>query len=233
MENQKKLCKYCNIERENTDFRESKPGYFSLKCKECTRQAKKEFYQLNKERINKVAGEYNKKYRKANKDMVKAKEKAYREKNKERESERLKKYYRENKETIAKRHQSYSVKRNAKAIKRIKEDILFKTKERIRNLIYGTFRKKNFYKKGRTADILGCSIPEFKAHLESQFENWMNWDNYGAYNPNGDRTWNIDHIIPVASAQTEDDIVRLNHHSNLRPLCSKENRYKSDKLIFE
>ena len=59
----------------------------------------------------------------------------------------------------------------------------------------------------------------------------MNWDNYGQYKLGEIRTWNIDHIIPLASAKTEEDIIKLNHHTNLRPLCSKENLDKRDKII--
>lgn len=36
--------------------------------------------------------------------------------------------------------------------------------------------------------------------------------------------WDIDHIIPSSIAISEEDIVKLNHFSNLQPLCSKINR---------
>ena len=55
----------------------------------------------------------------------------------------------------------------------------------------------------------------------------MNWDNYG--NPKDgilkpNKSWDIDHIIPTSLAKTEEDVIRLNHYSNLRPLCSYINR---------
>ena len=34
----------------------------------------------------------------------------------------------------------------------------------------------------------------------------------------------MDHIIPISIAETEEDIIRLNHYTNLQPLCSKVNR---------
>jgi hypothetical protein len=37
---------------------------------------------------------------------------------------------------------------------------------------------------------------------------------------NGD----IDHIVPVSSGKTKDEIIKLNHYTNLQPLCSKINR---------
>jgi len=49
-------------------------------------------------------------------------------------------------------------------------------------------------------------------------------ENRGLYNGEFNYVWDIDHIIPLSSAETEDDVIRLNHYSNLQPLCSKVNR---------
>lgn len=35
---------------------------------------------------------------------------------------------------------------------------------------------------------------------------------------------NYDHIIPMSCAKTEEDVIRLNHYTNLQPLCSHINR---------
>jgi 5-methylcytosine-specific restriction endonuclease McrA len=55
----------------------------------------------------------------------------------------------------------------------------------------------------------------------------MNWDNYGntcgtelKYNC----SWDLDHIVPISYAKTEEEIYILNHWSNFQPLCSKINR---------
>jgi hypothetical protein len=59
----------------------------------------------------------------------------------------------------------------------------------------------------------------------------MNWDNYGLYNGNFNYGWDLDHIIPLASATCEVDVIRLNHHTNFQPLCSNTNRnIKKDNL---
>ena len=79
--------------------------------------------------------------------------------------------------------------------------------------------------------ILGCNSQTLKQHLESKFESWMNWDNYGKYNGCEHYGWDIDHIIPISSENTIDGIERLNHYSNLQPLCSYYNRnIKKDKI---
>lgn len=61
--------------------------------------------------------------------------------------------------------------------------------------------------------------------MESKFEPWMNWNNYGLYNGELNYGWDIDHIVPISSANTEEEIIKLNHYTNLQPLCSKTNRY--------
>ena len=67
-------------------------------------------------------------------------------------------------------------------------------------------------------------------YLESKFEHWMNWENRGKYTGEFNIGWDIDHITPLSTAKTEEDILRLNHYTNLQPLCSKINRdIKRDK----
>lgn len=78
---------------------------------------------------------------------------------------------------------------------------------------------------------MGCNHIDLKKHLESKFENWMTWDNHGKWNGELNYGWDIDHIIPLSSAKTEEDIYKLNHYTNLQPLCSQINRYiKKDTL---
>lgn len=111
-------------------------------------------------------------------------------------------------------------------------DNLFKLKRRIRTLILYSFSAKKTNKSSETEIILGCSFQEFKKHLESKFEPWMNWENYGKYNGSLNFGWDIDHIIPISSAITEEELYTLNHYTNMQPLCSYTNRYiKRNKFI--
>ena len=57
----------------------------------------------------------------------------------------------------------------------------------------------------------------------------MNWDNYGRYNGEYGFGWDIDHIVELKTSQTEEDILKLNHYTNLRPLDSKINRVDRNK----
>jgi hypothetical protein len=59
----------------------------------------------------------------------------------------------------------------------------------------------------------------------------MTWDNYGKYNGELNYGWEIDHIIPIASATTIDEVLKLNHYTNLQPLCSYTNRYIKRNMV--
>jgi len=117
---------------------------------------------------------------------------------------------------------------------RMKIDNLFALKTKITKNIRKYIVKKGFVKKAKTTDIIGCSYEEFYNHIESLFEPWMNWDNKGLYE--GGRFnygWDIDHKIPLSSANTEEEVIKLNHYTNLQPLCSCVNReIKQDNLDF-
>ena len=115
----------------------------------------------------------------------------------------------------------------------IKKDDLKKLKQNLRNIISQSIRKNGFKKQSKTSEILGCPFDQFKLYLESKFEPWMSWDNYGLYNGELNYGWDIDHIIPLSSGKKEEDIIKLNHYLNLQPLCSYTNRYvKKDKIDY-
>jgi len=59
--------------------------------------------------------------------------------------------------------------------------------------------------------------------IESQFTEDMNWDRLSEIH--------IDHIIPISSAETIDDLYKLNHYTNLQPLWAKDNLAKYNKII--
>jgi hypothetical protein len=81
-----------------------------------------------------------------------------------------------------------------------------------------------FSKKSKAFDILGCSAEEFKIYMESKFQPGMSWKNNTRYG------WHIDHIIPISSAQNEEQAIKLNHYSNLQPLWAIDNLKKSNKV---
>ncbi len=102
-----------------------------------------------------------------------------------------------------------------------KKNPIYKLRRSISTLIRNSFKFSGSKKNTKTAQILGCSLQDFKAHIESQFQPGMSWENR--------HLWHIDHIMPISMAKTYDEVVRLNHYKNLRPLWAHENLSKSDK----
>lgn len=204
-----KTCKSCNINKGYKEFykkADTKDGYNNF-CIECKRQKDRDYKIRNKQKIK----EYNDQYRIDNREAVLESNRNYEKNNKE----KRRKYRADNVEIIR-------VKRRAYMKQRCINDPIFKIRKRICHIIYRSYKKEGFNK--RTQEVIGCSYIEFKKHLESLFEPWMNWDNYGKFNNELNYGWDIDHIIPICKAKTEEDILRLNHYSNLQPLCSKMNR---------
>lgn len=64
---------------------------------------------------------------------------------------------------------------------------------------YQSLFRKSLTKNKKTEDIIGCSYDDFKLYIESKFEPWMNWDNYGLYNSPSCTGWDLDHIVPIFS----------------------------------
>lgn len=78
-------------------------------------------------------------------------------------------------------------------------------------------------------ELIGCSIEHLKEHIEKQFVEGMNWENWSFYG------WHIDHIRPIASFDLSDpaQVKECFHYSNLQPLWAKDNLSKGDKFISD
>lgn len=78
----------------------------------------------------------------------------------------------------------------------------------------------------RWEEVVGYSLDDLMAHLESQFWPGMSWDNFG--------TWHIDHIVPRSAfsfESTDDPEFRdCWALSNLQPLWAADNLHKSDTM---
>ena len=118
-------------------------------------------------------------------------------------------------------------KKNERSKPRLKQrridDPMYLAKERIRCRTKAAFLGQGFTKGCKTREMLGCSWDQFKSHIEKQFTKGMKWSNR--------HLWHIDHIIPLASANTVEELEKLSHFSNLRPLWAAENIQKRDKIV--
>jgi hypothetical protein len=146
----------------------------------------------------------------ASSEAIKIKVREYASKNQEAIKIKRLEYYQKNK-----------LKWSTYQIERAAVDPVYKMKVSIRKLLVKVMSGS---KTQRCEEILGCSYSELHNHIESQFEPWMTWENKGKYSGTLNYGWDVDHIIPLCTAKTVEDIIRLNHYTNLRPLCSHVNR---------
>ena len=105
---------------------------------------------------------------------------------------------------------------------RLERDALYKLKVYTGTSICNALSKNGYKKTSTTATILGCTFDEFYSYIEQQFVDGMSWDNRGE--------WDLDHIIPVSFGKTEEEIIKLNHYSNFRPLWKSDNLSKAAKI---
>lgn len=237
-----KKCTQCNEEKDISLFSKSKRSKDGKRseCKDCNKkyrdfksktnnaEYRKSYYLLNKDKIIKN----NKTYSIINQDQIREKRKKYRDENKDRIKLRSSIYYLSNKEKLNEKSKKYSKenrlhlneKSRLRIIERKNKDNLFKLSCNIRRLIQLSFKSKIVSKNTKTECILGCDTLFFKKYLESKFEKWMSWENYGLFNNEFCYGWDIDHIKPVSLASSEEELIKLNHYTNLQPLCSKYNR---------
>jgi hypothetical protein len=188
--------------------------------------------------------ESDRKYREAHSAEIKAYHKEWRDNNREHLNERQRERYKENPEAFKLRKDRYTNSHQAQvkeAHARYKRenrqrctdyernkrhsDPVYRFRTSVRCLIWGYARKKGYKGNKKTWELVGCDFDSFLVHIKSQFEDGMTLENYG----HGEGQWNIDHIIPICTAKTDEDIERLNHYSNLRPMWATENYRKSRK----
>lgn len=219
-----KKCKTCNRIKSKSSFHvyiKNKCGYRHT-CIECNRDYNKKYYHENID--------YYKKYKNDNKERIKN----YTKNRSEESLIKIKEYrairYINNRDEALKYQREYNKQRYSHKSK----CPLYRIKNNVSRSIRYALKKGGHVKSKRTRDIIGIDIILFKEYIESKFETWMSWDNYGKYNGELNYGWDIDHIIPISSAKSESDILLLNHHENLRPLCSYKNRVlKRDKVHYK
>jgi hypothetical protein len=147
-------------------------------------------------------------------------EKQYRRKYYYRDTEKSRQYLKEwrqkNLDTRRKQQREYN------RHKRL-TDPLFLAKGRLRGRLRKILQSKKFSKKSKTSDMIGCSWEQLKDHIENQFVGGMTWENRNL--------WHIDHITPLSSAKTVEELEKLCHYTNLQPLWAFENMSKGSKIV--
>lgn len=211
-----KKCSKCGVVKEICEFHKHPTSKLGVRgvCKMCRL--------LEKEK--------NKLYREKNKEKIKIKNNLWLENNPNYMKEYQQKYNIENREKINQKLKKWRYKNSEDLLPKLRilkkekydNDLNFKLK----HLLRARINKIVKYNRNRSSiEILGCNIDDFKKYIENNFKNGMTWDNYGYYG------WHIDHIIPLSSATSDEDLIKLCHFTNLQPLWASDNLKKSNKTL--
>lgn len=200
-----KVCTKCGVEKPVDGFHVESRRKDGRKnqCKKCVAALNKEHYNRNREQNLERSLEY---YQRNRKQAIEYQQR-YRQHNKEKKAKYNRDYFQQNKKQIAEYRRGYRKKRYS-------EDPVFKIKLNVRNLVCGSFITKGYTKKSRTYEILGCCYKDFVKHINN--------NPYGF--TIGDERLDLDHIIPLATATTEEELLKLNHFTNFQLLPSEYNR---------
>jgi len=198
-----KKCLKCGLVKEEGSFyrdKRSKNSFHSW-CKICEKEACKEWKTNHKKHIK----EYNKEYQK----IDKCKEHHRKHQKEYCRTECGKKYYREYWREWQKKNRSINPR--------------FKLDCNMGTAIYLALNRKKVGRKWE--ELTGYSVEELMKHLESKFEPWMNWGNYGK--------WHVDHIKPKSlfhyTSAEDKEFKECWSLNNLQPLEAIENIRKSNK----
>jgi len=170
--------------------------------------------------LHEPRGQLGKKALQKKRDKILVRQRKYREENKDKILVRQRKYYEENKDEIL-------VRQRKRYERKYKTSPAYRLNCSMRSNMYQSLKKGGGKRNNHWEDLVPYTLEELQRHLESKFDSYMTWENYGSY-------WHVDHIIPLASftfESADDPQFQLAWAlSNLQPLESSENIGKGDRF---
>ncbi len=235
-----KICSKCGEEKElcmdNFYFRKG-INKWRKDCKTCCIIRIVKYRENNDEKVKICAANYIKKH----KNEIKKYNKKWYENNKNNPNykNKEKNRYLNNREYYISKSKEYAKNNRNKINERYKIkkklNIQFAVKERVRSLFKFALKQRSINKnRTSTFDMLPYTVNDLIKHLESQFESWMNWSNWGQYipkkwndNDSSTWTWQLDHVIPQSEFKyqtiNDPEFLACWKLENLRPLKAKDN----------
>lgn len=210
-----KKCGCCSIEKDDKEFRVQHDkrinlSYLCSRCKTCEKtKALERYHKKRDECIQK-----NREYKKEHVEEIKLKAASYFQANKHKIREKrrpyMRNYYLENKDKIHQRINEYR-----------KNNITVTLRHRLSSrLMDFIIKAKN------TESYLGTKIQVVKEWLEFNFDENMNWSNYGSY-------WTVDHTLPLSlfDMNNDEDVNIAFSWMNLMPLEKIKNIMKNNRIL--
>lgn len=182
-----------------------------LKKPDHYKQMHKKYYDENRDAVLFRA----KQYREENKGEIRKRDNAYKARNRLELNRKQLEYQKINAEKLNEYRRRYTKQRRS-------QDRMFAIRLNMRARFKFELAKRGEKQSTKTNKYLGCTWEFLRGYLASKFTDGMSWDNYG--------DWHVDHVIPLASAQTKDELIKLCHYSNLQPLWAFDNLSKGAKM---
>jgi len=208
---------------------------YYLEHKEIIKIRTKKWEEENPKKVRINSKKSARNYRDKNKEKMSQQSKIYYQKNKEHKKVYSRKYYQEHIEKIRKCAINYVKNNKDKINKKRREKINNNSKLKIRYYVSSRIRDRLKVrlasKNGKsTFDFLPYTVDDLMQHLESLFESWMSWSNYGARRG----YWTIDHKLPDSSfnytSVEDEEFQKCWALKNLQPMEYIENIRKSNKI---
>ena len=198
-------CKVCKMifpcTSEHFYSKDSKTGRLDRTCKTCDDKRKNKWNEDNREQKNEL-----------NRRSYKKNATAIRERARKR---------RKNDPSVRAYFRDYHNKRKQR-------DPAYVMGRTVSTAVRSALKKRGHTKGNSTFSALPYSPQDLVEHLERQFDDKMNWDNYGDY-------WHVDHIYPQSllpySSLEDENFQKCWALENLQPLEATENMKKSNKVL--
>lgn len=199
---------------------------YKAKNKERIKELAAQYRIKNRERLRAYYRDYARKYRQNNKDKINKNNRNYRKTHLEAVRQKARAYYHVYKNINPDKLKSWraspeTLKQKYKNNTHYRLKILCST--RIRKALKGI----GVQKAAKTVELIGCSIPQLKEHLEHTFTEGMSWDVF--------HLLHIDHIKPCCSFDLShpDEQRKCFHYTNLRMLWASDNwvKVRKDKKL--
>lgn len=218
MEDKIKKCCRCQQEKPFVDFNKCKSGKMGLHghCRACQKEVKAAWDSKNKDWIKEYYSQEEVKEASRKNQLERYRnDEEYRKKTLEKNKIR-----RRGEEAKIKQRANEKLRREINPSYRLRANL----NARLKQICHAIKQNKT----DSVIKLIGCSMNDFRLHLESQFKEGMSWDNYG----NGEGKWCMDHIIPCCAFDLtkEEEQLKCYHYTNVQPLWWEENLSKGAKL---
>lgn len=171
-------------------------------------------------------------WRKANPDRARASVREWRKKNKDRQADLSRRWAEQNPDRRKeqwKRHYSRTKLKVLEKLAKRWSSLSPDSDQRVYHRVFVRIAEAlpvGVAMAGTVEELIGCSISEFRSHIERQFRDGMSWGGEG---------WHIDHILPVSYFNLSDPEQQKScfNYTNTQPLWASENAAKGNRVVID